>query len=146
MSTPTISIAAPKYRRRASTGSVSFYKATLKMASLGTTSIGDNVSLQRALAQRIPSIAFSNIGAPARAQPAFTANVPRSIDIGSIPKPTQIASAKALADVGEGLRRRLNESVFNRNAALGAGAIGGFNVGAPARTGTPPAFGTFPTP
>ena len=48
--------AAPKYRRRASTGSVPFHAATLKMASLGITSIGANVGLQKTLAQRIPSM------------------------------------------------------------------------------------------
>ena len=133
-------LAAPKYRRRASTGSVPFPAATLKMASLGTTSIGANVGLQKTLAQRIPSIAFSNIAAPPSLQ---RANVPRSIDFGKPIQPTQIASEKALTDVGESIGRRINESVFNRNAALGTtstlgqgagagtGAIGGFNVTTP---------------
>ena len=97
-------LAAPKYRRRASTGSVPFPAATLKMASLGTTSISANVGLQKTLAQRIPSIAFSNIAAPPSLQ---RANVPSSKDFGQPIQPAQIASEKALTDVGEGIGRRI---------------------------------------
>ena len=133
-------LARPRYRTRASAGTVPFPAATLKMASLGTTSISANVSLQRTLSQRIPNIAFSNIAAAPSLQ---RANVPSSIDFGRVPEPLQIASKQALTDVGKGLSRKINESVFNRNAAsgttstvgagagAGVGAIGGFNVTTP---------------
>jgi len=62
--------ARPRYRNRASAGSVPFVNATLQLASLGTTSISANVSLQRSLAGRIPTIAFSNLAAPPSTQRA----------------------------------------------------------------------------
>ena len=136
-------LARPRYRTRASRGTVPFPAATLKMASLGTTSISANVSLQRNLARRVPSIAFSNIAAPPRLQGA---NVPSSIDFGKPPEPLQIASQKALTDIGTGIGRKINESVFNQNAKLGAGAIGGFNTSPAASSGVSSAITTQPAP
>ena len=87
-------------RRRSSRGSVPFIQTTLQLASLGTSSISSNVSLQRGLAGQVPSITFSALGpkpSPRRA------SVPSRLRTQGIPD-TPFASSKALSDIGTGIR------------------------------------------
>ena len=100
--------ARPRYRNRASAGSVPFVNATLQLASLGTTSISANVSLQRSLAGRIPTIAFSNLAAPPSTQ---RASVPDRLNIGNA-TPQSFGSPANLAAFGKDISKGLD--AFNK--------------------------------
>ena len=106
-------LARPRYRTRASAGTVPFPAATLKMASLGTTSISANVSLQRNLARRVPSIAFSNIAAPPRLQGA---NVPSRLNIGDA-TPQSFGDPRNLEAFGKDLSGRLSDARVARDVS-----------------------------
>ena len=101
--------ARPRYRSRASAGSVPFVNATLQLASLGTTSISANVSLQRSLAGRIPTIAFSNLAAPPSTQ---RARVSDRLNIGNA-NPQSFGSPSNLKAFGKDIGKGLD--AFNRS-------------------------------
>ena len=114
--------ARPRYRNRASAGSVPFVNATLQLASLGTTSISANVSLQRSLAGRIPTIAFSNLAAPPSTQ---RASVPDRLNIGNANQQSfgDPANLEAFGkDIGKGLdafnKRKEVSSTFSDPSTL----------------------------
>ena len=98
--------ARPRYRNRASAGSVPFVNATLQLASLGTTSISANVSLQRRLAGRIPTIAFSNLAAPPSTQ---RASVPDRLNIGNA-TPQSFGDPANLAAFGKDISETITDA------------------------------------
>ena len=103
-------LARPRYRSRASAGSVPFVRATLQLASLGTTSVSANVSLQRSLAGRIPNIAFSNIAAPPSTQ---RARVSDRLNIGNA-NPQSFGSPSNLKAFGQDIGERLSNPFDNK--------------------------------
>lgn len=102
--------ARPRYRNRASAGSVPFVNATLQLASLGTTSISANVSLQRSLAGRIPTIAFSNLAAPPSTQ---RASVPDRLNIGNA-TPQSFGDPANLEAFGKDIGERISNPFDNK--------------------------------
>ena len=98
--------ARPRYRNRASAGSVPFVNATLQLASLGTTSISANVSLQRSLAGRIPTIAFSNLAAPPSTQ---RASVPDRLNIGNA-TPQSFGDPANLEAFGKDIGKKITDA------------------------------------
>jgi hypothetical protein len=107
------SSAAPRYKKRASRGSVPFEAATLRLADLGTTSISSNVSLQRGLARQVPQITFSALGpkpSPRRA------SVPSRVRTQGIPD-TPFASPEALRDIGTGIGEWFRENLSGEGRA-----------------------------
>jgi hypothetical protein len=109
-------LARPRYRSRASAGSVPFVRATLQLASLGTTSVSANVSLQRSLAGRIPNIAFSNIAAPPSTQ---RARVSDRLNIGNA-NPQSFGSPANLEAFGKDIGERLSNP-FEQSRKVGIG-------------------------
>ena len=109
-------LARPRYRSRASAGSVPFVRATLQLASLGTTSVSANVSLQRSLAGRIPNIAFSNIAAPPSTQ---RARVSDRLNIGNA-NPQSFGSPSNLEAFGKDIGERISNP-FEQSRKVGIG-------------------------
>ena len=109
-------LARPRYRSRASAGSVPFVRATLQLASLGTTSVSANVSLQRSLAGRIPNIAFSNIAAPPSTQ---RARVSDRLNIGNA-NPQSFGSPANLEAFGKDIGERISNP-FEQSRKVGIG-------------------------
>ena len=105
--------ARPRYRSRASAGSVPFVRATLQLASLGTTSVSANVSLQRSLAGRIPTIAFSNLAAPPSTQ---RARVSDRLNIGNA-NPQSFGSPSNLKAFGKDLSGSLSDARVARDVS-----------------------------
>ncbi len=108
--------ARPRYRNRASAGSVPFVNATLQLASLGTTSISANVSLQRSLAGRIPTIAFSNLAAPPSTQ---RARVSDRLNIGNA-NPQSFGDPANLEAFGKDIGERISNP-FEQSRKVGIG-------------------------
>ena len=102
--------ARPRYRSRASAGSVPFVNATLQLASLGTTSVSANVSLQRSLAGRIPTIAFSNLAAPPSTQ---RARVSDRLNIGNA-NPQSFGDPANLEAFGRDIGERISNPFDNK--------------------------------
>ena len=98
--------ARPRYRSRASAGSVPFVNATLQLASLGTTSVSANVSLQRSLAGRIPNIAFSNLAAPPSTQ---RARLDSRLNIGNA-NPQSFGNPANLEAFGKDIGKRVTDA------------------------------------
>jgi hypothetical protein len=122
---------SPTYRRRSSRGSVPFIQTTLQLASLGTSSISSNVSLQRGLAGQVPSITFSALGpkpSPRRA------SVPSRLRTQGIPD-TPFASSKALSDIGTGIREW-----YDKRLAIASQNQSGFTN----QPGSKPVYGMSP--
>tara|TARA_R110002124_G_scaffold253710_1_gene419178 strand:+ start:4936 stop:5376 length:441 start_codon:yes stop_codon:yes gene_type:complete len=109
-------LARPRYRSRASAGSVPFVRATLQLASLGTTSVSANVSLQRSLAGRIPNIAFSNIAAPPSTQ---RARVSDRLNIGNA-NPQSFGNPANLEAFGKDIGERISNP-FEQSRKVGIG-------------------------
>ena len=118
--------ARPRYRNRASAGSVPFVNATLQLASLGTTSISANVSLQRSLAGRIPNIAFSNIAAPPSTQ---RARVSDRLNIGNA-NPQSFGSPANLEAFGKDIGEKLSNP-FEQSRKVGIGESENPNLSIP---------------
>ena len=105
--------ARPRYRSRASAGSVPFVRATLQLASLGTTSVSSNVSLQRSLAGRIPTIAFSNLAAPPSTQ---RARVSDRLNTGST-NPQSFGSPANLRAFGKDIGEKVTDARVEKNVS-----------------------------
>ena len=119
--------ARPRYRNRASAGSVPFVNATLQLASLGTTSISANVSLQRSLAGRIPNIAFSNLAAPPSTQ---RARLDSRLNIGNA-NPQSFGSPANLAAFGKDIGERIFGNPFEQSRKVGIGEFENPNLSIP---------------
>jgi len=147
--------ARPRYRNRASAGSVPFVNATLQLASLGTTSISANVSLQRSLAGRIPTIAFSNLAAPPSTQ---RARVSDRLNIGNV-TPQSFGDPANLEAFGKDIGKRISNpfdnkplgatpqgtrDFFDTSTGLSPGALGGFGTSSPFSAGVAPPVNFLP--
>ena len=124
MSTYSQVTASPKYSERASSSVPSslFPNQTLRLASLGSTSVAANVNLQASLSRQVPSINFSS---ETTKIPQRRASVPRAIDIGRV-EPSQF-NRDNLFSFGQSLGKA---DIFKKGAAFGfIGDIQGANIG-----------------
>jgi len=124
-------LSRPRYRNRASAGSVPFPAATLQLASLGTTSIGANVGLQRSLASRVPSIAFSNLAAAPSTQ---AANVSSRLNIGSV-TPQSFGDPADLQAFGKNINERLSDARVAKDVSTFGTDLSRISPGALSGTG-----------
>tara|TARA_R110000765_G_scaffold127704_2_gene225766 strand:+ start:1478 stop:1900 length:423 start_codon:yes stop_codon:yes gene_type:complete len=124
MSTYSQVTASPKYSERASSSVPSslFPNQTLRLASLGSTSVAANVNLQASLSRQVPSINFSS---ETTKIPQRRASVPRAIDIGRV-EPSQF-NRENIFSFGQSLGKA---DIFKKGAAFGfIGDIQGANIG-----------------
>jgi hypothetical protein len=124
MSTYSQVTASPKYSERASSSVPSslFPNQTLRLASLGSTSVAANVNLQASLSRQVPSINFSS---ETTKIPQRRASVPRAMDIGRV-EPSQF-NRENIFSFGQSLGKA---DIFKKGAAFGfIGDIQGANIG-----------------
>ena len=122
----TGNLARPEYlsakKASSSVPSSLFPNQTLRLASLGSTSVAANVNLQASLSRQVPSINFSS---ETTKIPQRRASVPRAIDIGRV-EPSQF-NRENIFSFGQSLGKA---DIFKKGAAFGfIGDIQGANIG-----------------